>query len=402
MSKRSASVQFIFATIFLDAIGIGLLIPVFPDVIRRFNLDPDFVSQYFGYFIAVYALMQFVASPILGALSDRYGRRPVLLLSLLCAGLDYLLMAFAPSLVVLFLGRVIAGLTGASMTVASSYMADVSDDSNRSANFGMIGAAWGLGFILGPAIGGLLGDSGYTAPFVCAAVLNLVNFAFGLFVLPESLPPESRRVVKISNLNPLRSLWRVLQPSPISALVWVYFFMFLAGNSHPSIWTLYTEYKFGWSPREVGLSLSFVGLMGAFSSGYLTRLLIPKLGEFRALWMGTALSAISFLGFGLLPEGWMMYVVVLVSALAGLSVPALQSIVAKQVPSNEQGELQGSLISIGSLATILAPLLYTHLFAAFTGPRAPVELPGAPYVLAAAICLISMAILALRRSAIRA
>jgi DHA1 family tetracycline resistance protein-like MFS transporter len=185
MQSKSASVRFIFATIFLDALGIGILIPVFPDVIRRFGHDPSFVNHYYGYFISIYALMQFLASPILGSLSDRFGRRPVLLISLLGAGLDYLLMAFAPTLGILFAGRIVSGLTGASMTVASSYMADISDDSNRSANFGMIGAAFGLGFIVGPGLGGLLGHMGHHAPFIAAAVFNLLNFAFGYFILPN-------------------------------------------------------------------------------------------------------------------------------------------------------------------------------------------------------------------------
>lgn len=391
--------KFIFATIFLDALGIGLLIPVMPDVIRRFSQDPEVVNTYFGYFVAVYALMQFVASPILGSLSDRYGRRPVLLLSLLCAGLDYLLMVFSPNLWILFLGRVISGLTGASMTVASSYMADVSTDENRSANFGMIGAAWGMGFIFGPALGGVIGEYGFFWPFVVAAFMNLLNFAFGYFILPESLPESLRRPMDASKLNPFASLAKILKPSPISALVYAFFLLFLAGNSHPAIWTLYSEYKFNWSAQDVGLSLSFVGLTMAFSQGYLTRVVIPKLGERKSMMVGLLFYFIGFICWATITEGWMVYVVSAATILAGITMPALQSIVTAHVPADRQGELQGSLISLGSLAAIFAPILYTWLFTAFTGPNSYTEFAGMPYLVAGAICALCAPVLmiALRR-----
>ncbi|HRO68592.1 MAG TPA: TCR/Tet family MFS transporter [Pseudobdellovibrionaceae bacterium] len=389
MRPTRAGAQFIFITMFLDALGIGILIPVFPDVIRRFGTDPGFVSHMFGYFIAVYALMQFLASPVLGSLSDRYGRRPVLLLSLLCAGIDYLVMAFAPTLWILFLGRVVSGLTGASMTVASSYMADISDDSNRSANFGLIGAAFGLGFIVGPALGGLLGGWGPTAPFLLAAAMNLLNFAFGLIVLPESLPEQSRRNVDLKRLNPFKSVIKVLSPSPIMILVWVYFFVYLAGHVHPSIWTLYTQEKFGWSVFEVGLSLSAVGILSAISQGYLTRILIPRWGEVKALEFGLIVYAVSFVLYAVATQGWMIYPILIATFVAGIAGPALQSLISKDVPSQEQGELQGSLISLASLTAIAAPLLYTDLFARFSGPQAGIRFPGMPYIAAALICAIS-------------
>lgn len=389
MKPTRAGAQFIFITMFLDALGVGILIPVFPDVIRRFGTDPSFVSHMFGYFIAAYALMQFMASPVLGSLSDRYGRRPVLLLSLFCAGIDYLVMAFAPNLWILFLGRVISGLTGASMTVASSYMADISDDSNRSANFGLIGAAFGLGFIVGPALGGVLGGWGPTAPFLLAAAMNLLNFAFGWIVLPESLPAESRRQVDLKKLNPFKSVIRVLSPSPIMILVWVYLFVYLAGHVHPSIWTLYTQEKFGWSTFEVGLSLSVVGILSAISQGYLTRVLIPRWGEVKALEFGLVVYAISFVLYAFATKGWMIYPIMLATFVAGIAGPALQSLISRDVPSQEQGELQGSLISIASLTAIAAPLLYTDLFARFSGPRAGLDFPGMPYLVAAVICVFS-------------
>lgn len=397
MENNNGRTRFIFATIFLDALGIGLLIPVMPEVIRRFGADPEFVSRYFGYFIAVYALMQFLASPVLGALSDRYGRRPVLLLSLLCAGLDYILMAFAPHLWILFLGRLVSGLTGASMTVASSYMADISTDSNRSANFGLIGAGWGLGFIVGPALGGLLAGHGDAAPFLGAAALNLLNFAWGYFVLPESLSIEKRRLIQWSKLNPFASLWKVLRPSPISLYIWVFFFLFLAGNSHPSVWTLFTEYKFNWTPTDVGLSLSFTGLVIAFSQGYLTRVLIPKIGEAKSIFLGLLFYILGFILYGVATQGWMMYAITLLYAFSGVSSPALQSVVTRQIPANEQGEFQGSLISIGSLASIIAPLMYTSLFSHFSGPEAVVDYPGIVYPVAAGICVVSFLLLLKKR-----
>lgn len=392
-ASKAASVRFIFMTILLDALGIGLLIPVFPEVIRRFGHNPEFVNHYFGYFISVYALMQFLASPVLGAISDRFGRRPVLLVSLLGAGLDYILMAFAPTMGILFAGRIISGLTGASMTVASSYMADISDDSNRSANFGMIGAAFGLGFIIGPGLGGLLGHYGHQAPFIGAAVLNILNFAFGYFILPESLDEAHRRHVILGKLNPFRSLFKILKPSATGILVWVYLLLYLAGNSHPSIWTLYTQYKFNWTSFEVGLSLSAVGVMIAIGQGYLTRIIIPKIGEITSLNVGTWINVVAFLGYAFAGQGWMMYLILPLLAFSGIAGPSLQSLISKNTPPYEQGELQGSLISIASLTAIIGPLLYTDLFARFTSPGSSIQFAGAPYFAAALICMLSTILL---------
>lgn len=388
--NKNASVSFIFVTILLDAIGIGLLIPVLPDVIRRFAHDPTAISQYFGYFIGAYALMQFLASPVLGQISDRYGRRPILLVSLLGAGLDYILMAFAPSLSVLFLGRIVSGLTGASLTVASSYMADISDDKSRSKNFGMIGAAWGLGFIAGPLMGGLFGQLGPRVPFLAAAVLNILNFLFGLFVLPESLPEHHRRQIVVRKLNPFSSIFKILRPSPFVVLIYIYFLLFLSGQVHPVNWTLYTQSKFGWSSWQVGMSLSFVGLMMALAQGGLTRVLIPKLGERRSVTFGIVMYAVCFALFGLAPQGWMMYPIVIFFSFSGVAMPALQSLVAKHIAPSEQGELQGSLVSLGSLSAILAPMLFTWLFVSFTGSEAPFYFPGAAYLGASIICFFAL------------
>ncbi len=390
-SRRSAAVRFIFVTILLDAAGIGILIPVLPDVLRRFSSDPAVVSQRFGLFIGAYAFMQFFASPVLGTLSDRHGRRPILLGSLLGAALDYLFMAFAPTLPLLFVGRAISGLTGASMTVASSYMADISDEKTRSANFGMIGAGWGLGFIVGPLTGGLLAGLGPTAPFIAAALLNGINFLYGLFLLPESLPPERRRRIETRNLNPVGSILRVLRPSAFSVFVWIYFFVMLAGQIHPVNWTLYTQTKFGWTSWQVGLSLSFVGVMIAVAQGGLTRVIVPRLGEGLSLTLGLSIYAVTFAAFALATRGWMMYAIVVFFSLSGITMPSLQSILARHVPPGRQGELQGSLVSLSSAASICAPILYTGLFVRFTGPDAPVYFPGAAYLGASAICVATLA-----------
>lgn len=392
MNKRAASVPFIFITILLDAIGIGLLIPVLPDVLRRFYTDSTAVSTHYGVFIGIYALMQFLASPVLGSLSDHFGRRAILLISLFGAAIDYVVMAFAPTMLVLYIGRVISGLTGASMTVASSYMADISTDKDRSANFGMIGAAWGFGFIAGPLLGGLLSSQGAEAPFLVAAVLNFLNFLFGLFVLPESLPPSRRRKIRYENMNPFKSLRKVLKPSPYMPLIWVFFLLFLAGQVHPANWTLYTQLKFGWSTWQVGLSLSFVGVVIAVSQGWFTRVLIPRMGEGRALTMGVIVYVISFALFGMASQGWMMYAIMAIFSLSGVAIPALQSMVARHIPADEQGELQGSLVSLGSLSSIVGPLVFTYLFVAFTKPDAAVYFPGAAYIGAAVICLIALVI----------
>ncbi len=387
--KSKNPIYFIFATIMLDMIGIGLIIPVLPDVIRRFIADPGQVTENFGYFIAVYAVMQFVASPILGGFSDQFGRRPILLGSLLGAGIDYIFMALAPTLNLLFLGRIIAGLTGASMTVANSYIADISDDSNRSSNFGMIGAAFGIGFIAGPIIGGLLGQLSPQMPFYGAAVLNILNFLFGLFILPESLKKENRRVVNWRKLNPFTTIVNTMKIPGMSLFVLTYALLFLAGNVHPSIWTLYTESKFGWNSIQVGVSLSFVGLIYGMSQSLLTSKLVPKWGESKSLVIGIFFNAFGFLLYGIAPYGWMMYGIMVVSALQGLSMPCLQSIMTKKVDVRYQGELQGGLVSVGSVTAILSPLIYTHSFN-WGSQSGEYILLGAPYFVASVFGLLAL------------
>jgi DHA1 family tetracycline resistance protein-like MFS transporter len=400
MTKKSASVKFIFVTVFLEWLGLGIIIPILPDVIRRFGAEPEFVNHYFGYFVSVYALMQLIASPVLGSLSDNFGRRPVLLVSLLGAGLDYILMAFSPSLLILFVGRIISGLTGAGMTVASSYMADISDDSNRSANFGMIGAGFGLGFIIGPVIGGMLGSHGFQVPFLFAAVLNIINFGFGLFILPESLPPEKRRPFKFKFLNPITSVLETARQSKVGVLFLVYFLFYLSGQVHPSIWTLYTQLKFHWTAFDVGLSLAAVGLTIAIVQGGLTRVIIPKIGESRAVLFGSWFTIIGFMLYAFATEGWMIYAIMPFSCLSGIAGPALQSLISKRTPPSQQGELQGCLMSIASLTAILGPLFYTGVFAHFTMPSSPIFFPGVAYFMAALVSLIGWILLMVKKSSV--
>lgn len=392
-AENKKPIVFIFITIVLDMLGIGIIIPVLPDVIRRFTTEPSAVTDLFGYFVATYAVMQFVASPVLGSLSDRFGRRPILLGSLLGASIDYVFMAFAPTLGLLFVGRVISGLTGASMTVANSYMADISTDENRSANFGMIGAAFGVGFIAGPMVGGALGHWGPTAPFLAAAVLNFLNFLFGVFLLPESLSPQHRRKVEIRKLNPFSTLKKLFGNHAILVFILAYTLSFLAGNVHPSIWTLYTEHKFGWSPFQVGLSLSLVGVVFGFSQAVLTKKLVPKWGEEKSLLIGVVVSTLSFVLYASVTEGWMIYLVVVASCLSGLAMPCLQSMMTKQCPPDRQGELQGGLVSLASLASIAAPLIYTQSFKIATVPGTAVWFSGLPYFVASLISLMSFVLL---------
>ncbi len=384
--KFTASRIFIFITVLLDAIGIGIIIPIMPEIIKRFNSNPDFVSTYFGYFISVYALMQFIASPLLGSLSDKYGRRSILLFSLFGSAVDYVLMAFAPSLKILFLGRVFSGLTGANQTVASSYIADISDDSNRAKNFGMIGAAFGIGFVVGPALGGIVGHFGSQYPFLVAAFLTLLNFLFGFFILPESLPESHRRNIEFKKLNPISSFGDVLKKENLRFYIFIFALVNLAGQVHPSIWTIYTTYKFNWTSIQVGFSLTAVGLALGIGQGFFTGVFTKKFGEFKTFVIGTMVSSISYLLYAIATETWMVYATISLILFSVIAPPALQSIMTKLVKDNEQGELQGTLFSMMSLSTIIAPLLYTNLFSLFSN-GAYVNFPGAPYIAAMIISL---------------
>lgn len=394
--KKPAALSFIFITLLIDVIGLAIIIPVFPKLIEGLiHGNVSDASKISGLLLVAYAVMQFLCAPLVGNLSDKYGRRPVLLFSLLGFGIDYLFLAFAPTIGWLFLGRIIAGITGASFTTASAYIADVSTPEKRAQNFGMIGVAFGLGFILGPVIGGILGKMDTHYPFYAAAALAFLNAAYGFFILPESLSKENRRPLDWKRCNPLGTLIQLKKyPSVISLSVCL-FIVYFAAHAVQSVWTFYTMQKFKWNEDLVGYSLGFIGLMIAVVQGGVIRIAIPKLGQERSIWIGLTLYAVGMVLFGFASKGWMMFAYMIPYALGGIAGPALQGIMTNQVPANEQGELQGGLTSLMSLSSIFGPWFMTYLFYYFTNANAPVYLPGAPYFVGAALMLLS-AFLAMR------
>lgn len=393
MPSRTPALGFIFVTLFLDVLGIGLIIPVLPKLIESFEGgDVSAASHTVGVLAALYSLMQFLFAPVLGNLSDRYGRRPVILGSLLGSGLDYMLLTWAPNLSWFFLGRVISGITGASFTAASAYIADVSPPEKRAANFGLIGAAFGLGFIAGPAIGGLLGNAGLRLPFLVAAGVTLLNWLYGLFILPESLKPENRRRFDWARANPLGSLVALKRYSLVLGLSATFFLIHTAQNMLHATWVLYTGYRYGWTPGQVGVSLAIVGVMAALVQGLLARRLIPALGEARSLVVGLGISATAMVGYGWAPHGWLIYVILVFGSLGGIAGPAAQGLISRTVAANEQGAVQGALSSLGSVAGILGPPLGAGVFGWFIGDQAPWHLPGAAFFLASAMMLAALAL----------
>jgi DHA1 family tetracycline resistance protein-like MFS transporter len=395
MKNRTAALSFILVTVLIDVIGFGIIIPVMPELIRSLSHGSmSNAAQYGGWLIFSYAFMQFLFSPVLGNLSDQYGRRPILLFSLFGFGVDYLFLVFAPSIGWLFVGRIIAGITGASFTTASAYVADVSTPENRSQNYGMIGAAFGVGFIIGPALGGLLSGFGLRAPFVAAAMLTLINWLYGYFVLPESLPLSNRRKFNFKTANPLSSLLRLKRYPAIIGLIISFFLLYLASQSVQSTWSYINIEKFKWSGTMVGLSLTMVGVMVAIVQGLLIRKVIPILGQQRSVFIGLVFYGVGQLLFGFAYQGWMMFAFTIIYCMGGISGPALQGIISAHVPPNEQGELQGALTSLMSASAIIGPLMMTNLFAWFT-QKGHTYLPGIPFFLGA-ILLVFSAIIAYR------
>jgi DHA1 family tetracycline resistance protein-like MFS transporter len=346
-------------------------------------------AQWGGWMTFAYAAMQFFCAPIMGGLSDRFGRRPVLLASLFGFGIDYLFMAVAPSIAWLFLGRVIAGAMGASFTTAAAYIADVSPPERRAQNFGMIGAVFGLGFILGPLAGGLLGPYGARVPFIASAVLALLNALYGYFVLPESLAPENRRRFDWRRANPLGSLKQLRKYPVILGLVSSLVLVQIAAHAVQSNWSYYTIEKFQWSERTVGLSLAMIGFAIGIVQGVLIRVIIPKLGQEHSVFVGLGLYSLGFFLYAFATSTWMMFAFTCVYALGGIAGPAIQGLIAGQVPPSEQGELQGGLTSLLSLTTIVGPLVMANVFAWFSGPQAPIYFPGSALALGGVLTLIS-------------
>lgn len=390
MKSKKAAVGFIFVTLFIDTIGWGLIIPVMPELISSLKHIPaNEASAEGGWLLFVYALMQFIFAPIMGNLGDRYGRRPVILFSLFGFGVDYLFLALAPTYGWLFVGRTIAGITGASFTTASAYIADVSTAENRAKNFGMVGAAFGLGFIIGPAIGGLLSGFGLRAPFYAAAVLTLLNWLYGYFILPESLSLEHRRPFDWRRANPLGALMHLRKYPAISGLIFSLVLVYLAVHAVQSNWNYFTVYRFNWTPKTVGISLAVVGLLVAAVQAGLIRIITPKIGNERSIYFGLAFYSLGLFLFAFATQSWMMFAFLVPYCLGGIAGPSLQATMTGHVPPNEQGELQGALTSLMSVTSIVGPPLMTNLFAYFTSTKAPIHFPGAAFLLGGILMLIS-------------
>jgi DHA1 family tetracycline resistance protein-like MFS transporter len=392
--SRKAAMSFIFITLLIDVTGLGIIIPVFPELIGKLTgANISKVSQWGGWLTGIYAVMQFFCAPVIGALSDKYGRRPVLLTSLVGFGIDYLFMAFAPTIGWLFLSRVIAGITGSSFTTASAYIADVSTNENRAQNFGLLGAAFGLGFIIGPSLGGFLAEYGLRVPFVVSAVFCLLNATYGYFILPESLSKDNRRKFEWKRANPLGSLMHLKKYPAVLGLMGSLVLVYIAAHALQSTWVYINLERFNWSKKLLGFSLGVVGIMTLIVQGGLIRYIHPRLGSEKSVYVGLTIYSLGMLAFAFANQSWMMFVFMIPYCLGGIAGPALQSILAGHVPPNAQGELQGALTSLISLTSIAGPLVMTNLFAYFTRPGAPVHFSGAPFLLGS-ILLFGSAIVA--------
>jgi len=360
---RPAAVRFILVCVLLDVLGFGLVIPVLPSLVGEFAVARDSQAYWYGVMSAIYGVMQFACAPLLGALSDRFGRRPVMLFAITGLGLDFLLMSLAPSLGWLLAARIIGGATAANFSVASAYIADVTPPETRGKAMGMIGAAFGIGFIIGPVVGGLLGAENVRLPFYVAAALSLLNVAYGFFVLPESLPADRRAPFSLARANPFTALKGLVQLRGVGGLVWVYALTILAQFILHSTWVLYTTFRFGWTPRENGISLFAVGAVTAVVQGALLGMLLKRFGERWIVVAGLASGALAFLFYGLAQQGWVMYAVI-VANIVGFAVgPALQGMISKNVDERSQGITMGSLNSVSSIMLVIAPLIGAPLLA---------------------------------------
>jgi DHA1 family tetracycline resistance protein-like MFS transporter len=393
-NRANASLGFIFVTILIDVIGIGIIIPVLPSLIESLHGEGlSEAARIGGWLIFSYAFMQFFFAPILGVLSDKYGRRPIILMALFGLGVDYIFHAFAPTIGWLFVGRILAGITGASFTVATAYIADVSTPEKKAQNFGLVGAAFGLGFIVGPVIGGVAAQWGIQAPFLIAAGLSLLNFVYGYFVLPESLKPENRITqIEWRKANPIGSL-RKLKAFPIVLSFLVpFFFIYIAGHAVQSTWSFYTMYRFEWNEATVGYSLAVVGLVVAIIQGGLIRVFVKYLGQRKTILFGMVFWITGLFLFASATKSWLMFAYILPYCLGGVAGPTLQGMMSNLVPANMQGQLQGALTSLVSLTSIIGPPLMTYVFFVFTGDTPLFDFPGAPFALGGIIMLISLAI----------
>lgn len=388
--NRNPSLAFIFATILIDCIGFGIIIPIIPTLIKELNgSDVSQASTVGGWLLFLYALMQFIFAPILGGLSDQYGRRPVLLISLLGLGLDNFLLAFAPNLSWLVVGRIIAGICGASFSTAGAYIADISPKEKRAQNFGLIGAAFGVGFIIGPLLGALFSKIDIRAPFLVAGCLSMLNFLFGLFFIPESLAPENKRKFDFKRANPLGAFINLKRYPLLTGLIIGQFILYVAGKTIEVIWGYYNILKFNWSEQEIGYSLAFVGVLVSLVQGGLIRWFIPKYGQAKAIFYGIVFYAVGLFCFAFATNSWMMYAFLVPYCLGGLCGPALQGVISNHIPENEQGEIQGLNTSLMSISAIISPLIMTNLFYQFSKQDAAVYFPGISFFISGILSIIA-------------
>lgn len=384
------ALSFIFVTLLVDIIGLGIIIPVTPHLIQELTAcTVSEAARYGGWLVFAYASMQFIFSPVIGGLSDRYGRRPVLLLSLFGFGMDYFLLALAPTIGWLFAGRILSGIFGASITTASAYIADISTPEKRAQNFGIIGVAFGLGFIIGPVLGGVLGQFGTRVPFYAAAGLTLLNWMYGFFILPESLALENRRPFSWKRANPIGSLMHLGKYKVVLGLTGSLTLIYIAAHAVQSTWTYFTIERFGWSEEIIGYSLGMAGLCVAIVQGGLIRVINPRLGASRSVYLGLICYTIGLVLFAFSNQDWMMFAFLIPYCLGGIAGPSLQGLISNAVPSNEQGELQGALAGLMSITSIIGPPLMTNLFSYFTNKNAPVYFPGAAFMMGGVLIAIS-------------
>jgi DHA1 family tetracycline resistance protein-like MFS transporter len=402
MAAHRARIAIVLGVVYVDMLGIGLAFPILPRLIQHFEHgDVARASWMFGLIAAAYALMQFLFAPVLGGLSDRFGRRPIILVALFGMGINYLAMAVAPSLAWLIAGRLIAGAMGATFSTANAYLADITPPEKRAQSFGLIGAAFGFGFITGPALGGYLGDIDLRYPFFFASALSFANLALGCFVLPESLAPENRRAFSFSRANPIGALGEIGRYRGILGLMAIFVLATFANRVAETTWVLFTAYRFGWNGTEIGISLAMVGVMFVVGQGGLVRVVVPWLGERRAILMGLSVSVIGLAAYGVVPQGWMIYPVMAFGVFGWtVAQPAVMGLMSRAIPPDEQGLLQGAVASANSLTSVLAPPVWTGVFAYFVSPAAPMIVPGAAFFAAAAVFACALA-LTVRSRALR-
>lgn len=402
-NTRTPALGFIMITLTLDILGIGLIVPILPGLVKQFTGgDTVSASHAVGWLGALYALMQFLFAPLLGCLSDKVGRRPVILISQFAMALDYFFLALAPGLVWFVIGRIVTGITGANFAAATAYIADVSPPEKRAANFGFVGMAFGIGFIIGPLLGGVLGIWGLRVPFYAAGILTLANWIYGWFILPESLRPENRRPIDWRRANPFGAFANLARRPQVFGLATCALLSFIGHAVYPSVWVLYTEYRYGWDALWTAYSLAVVGICAAVVQGFLTGKVTARLGEWRTAFLGLTIAMLGYAAYGLATSGWMIFVIIVVGSLGGLAGPAVQSLISNSVGDDEQGAIQGAVTSLESVAGIAGPLIATSAFSFFIDKARAQPVPGAPFFSAAVIAFFALlAALRARRGLVR-